>query len=60
MSSVISLHVLSIKGFPTEIHRKNKGSQVSIVTDIGSRLQECGRTTLYDEVQYMFCKIFMI
>ena len=50
MSSMISLHVVSIKGFPTEIHRKNKGSQISVVTDIGSRLQECGRTTLHDEV----------
>ena len=49
MTTVITLHISSIKGFPNDLLKKNRGANLSFVTDIGGRLQECGRTALQDD-----------
>ena len=43
------MQITSIKGFPNELLKKNRGGNISFVAEIGGNLQECGRTILNDD-----------
>jgi hypothetical protein len=59
MSTVITLQISSIKGFPNDLLKKNRGGTLSLVADIGGRLQECGKTSLQDEVNHSYYVIYL-